>query len=68
MYLFREGRDILINSKTKCSVLLMQIANQKKKKVGEKRKVKLSLYSDGKMHHQNVMNASACAQSSEDSC
>lgn len=36
MYLFREGRDILINSKTKCSVLLMQIANQKKKKGGGK--------------------------------
>lgn len=41
IYLFSEGRDILINSKTKCSVLHMQIAKKKKKEV------KLSLYSKG---------------------
>lgn len=35
IYLFSEGRDILINSKTKCSVLLMQIAKKKKEKKGK---------------------------------
>lgn len=42
IYLFSEGRDILINSKTKCSVLLMQIGAEKERK----KEVKLFLYSE----------------------